>query len=533
MVQQTRPFPYRALRELAGALSAAWDLDTTLEEIAKKTTEVMNVDSCSIYLLDTGRETLRLRTSTGLFRDSVGRVTLSVGEGMTGQAVLLNQPIFAAEAADDPSFKFLEGTRETEFSSLLAVPLLSNNQTIGALNVQTKEPKHYTEEETDILSLIGDLVAGALARARHHDRQEAQLNELQALARVSEAVTSPQYLTEILDLVTEMAAKSMNALICSLHLLDATGEVLELRAAENSTHAYSERPPHPADSGVLGLVVQRQESIYVPNVQTDPRYTERDLAISEGLVSMLSEPLTVRDRVIGVLSCYTAVERQFSQEQRTLFRSLANQTALAIENAQLVTNAAVVREMHHRIKNNLQMVAMLMQMQLSDANEVTAQEVLELNINRIRSISAVHDVLSEKSFRQVNVKEVLERVMSLTSGWASSSSAPSISINITGVTILLPSKEATSLVLVVNELVQNALEHAFVGQTYGIITISLGRTPDELIVVVEDDGVGMPASSTLGLGLEIAQTLIVEDLGGSLDFGRKNAGTEVSIRLPR
>src|SRR5688572_30249691 len=92
----SRPQALTALRAIARALSAAWDLDTTLDLIARKTTEVMAVDSCTIYLPDPDGRTLRLRATTGLARRALGRATLQVGEGMTGYAVESGRPIHAA-----------------------------------------------------------------------------------------------------------------------------------------------------------------------------------------------------------------------------------------------------------------------------------------------------------------------------------------------------------------------------------------------------------------------------------------------------
>src|SRR5690606_28535171 len=103
---------FAALREIARSLSAAWDLDTTLDLIARKTTEVMGVNSCTIYLLDTDGQTLRLRASTGLARQALGRATLQIGEGMTGHAVARNRPVYAADAQHDPHFKWVDDTEE-------------------------------------------------------------------------------------------------------------------------------------------------------------------------------------------------------------------------------------------------------------------------------------------------------------------------------------------------------------------------------------------------------------------------------------
>jgi two-component sensor histidine kinase len=376
------------------------------------------------------------------------------------------------------------------------------------------------------------MVAGALARAQQHDRQQAQLEELRALARVSEAVTAPQYLDEMLHVVTDMAAQTMNAAVCSIFLLDERGETLEMRSAKRTSSPYRQRSPQPVEEGVVGWVVRHGKGTYVRNVQEDPRYANRELARTEGLVSMLCEPLSVRDKVIGVLACYTNEERSFSEEQAALFSTVANQTALAIENAQLITNAAIVREMHHRIKNNLQSVAMLMQMQIPDAEGLDTRQVLETNINRIRSIASVHEALSERGYRMVDVKDVLIRVTAMT---AETMMPPGSAIQVTveGEELLLPSRAATDLSLVVNELVQNALSHAFVGRSRGRVVVSLGSSPDELIILVRDDGNGMPASPRPGLGLEIAETLVTEDLRGKFKINRLQQGTEFSIRLQR
>lgn len=266
-------------------------------------------------------------------------------------------------------------------------------------------------------------------------------------------------------------------------------------------------------------------------MRQDERYLGRQLAKAEGLVSLLAVPLSVSDRVIGVMNCYTATERFFSDNEQALFLTLANQTALAIENARLVTNAAIVREMHHRIKNNLQTVAMLMQLQLADAREEVRQE-LQISINRVHGIAAVHEVLAERGFRLVDLKHVLERI---TRAMVESMVSPEqkVTIEVTGEAMLLHSRSASNLALVINELVQNALDHAFTNQRAGHIGISLGHAPEELIIVVSDDGVGLAEGADPGLGLEIVQVLVAEELRGKIRFKRREPGTEVVIRIPR
>src|SRR5512134_1190862 len=243
-----------ALREIARAISSVRDLDSTLDLIAHKTTEGLGVDSCTLYLLDPDRQTLRIRASTGLARRAVGRGTLTIGEGLTGYAVQNNQPAFARVAQADPRFKFVPGADEQQFASLLAVPMVSEERPIGAMNVQTLAPHDYTPDEIELLSLIGELAAGALDKAALHDHMTRQLNELTALSRVSEAATSPIYLDEMLDVVTEMAAKVMDAAVCSIFLLNETTRCLEMHSARHENRAYAAREPIPIGEGVTGRV---------------------------------------------------------------------------------------------------------------------------------------------------------------------------------------------------------------------------------------------------------------------------------------
>jgi len=366
------------------------------------------------------------------------------------------------------------------------------------------------------LALIGDLAAGALEKALLYEGMQRQIAELSALAEVSETITSPRYLDEMLDVVVEMAARVMNARLCSLMLLDEASGELVLRATQHLSPAYRDKPKLKVGEGITGLVAEQGRPVTVLDVRRDPRYRHAGVALAEGLCSLLCVPLSVRDRVIGVLNCYTAEIHHFSQEEIALFSTLANQTALAIENSRLVTNAAVVREMHHRIKNNLQNVAMLLRLQMGSGREISAREVLHESVNRILSIAAVHEVLSQRGFRLVDVKEVLTRVGRAV---AHNMQRPDLAVEVTieGDEIALPSQAATSLALAVNELIQNALEHAFVGREQG-------RDPN-------NDGIGLADGPWRSLGLEIVETLVVEDLHGEWSLTR-NDGTAACISIP-
>jgi two-component system, sensor histidine kinase PdtaS len=519
-----------ALREMGRAINAAWELQAPLELITRRTAGVMGMDSCSIYLLDGDGERLVLKATTGLAAESVGKASLRLGEGLTGWAAQAGEPVAVADAGSDPRFKFLPETEESRFQSLLAVPLVNQGRVIGAMNVQTRANHSFGSDEVELLGLIADLAAGALEKALLYEGMQRQIAELSALAELSETIVSPRYLDEMLEVVVDMAARVMHARLCSLLLLDETTGELVVRATERGSAAYRNKPPLRVGEGIVGLVAQTGRPLAVLDVTADARYRHAGIARQEGLCSLLSVPLAVRERVIGVLNCYTAGPHRFTDEEVSLFSTLANQTALAIENARLVTNAAVVREMHHRIKNNLQSVAMLLRLQMSAEHELSPPQVLQDSINRILSIAAVHEVLSQRGFRLVAIKDVLQRVGRAV---AQNMGRPDLHVEVVveGDEASLPSQAATSLALVVNELLQNALEHAFVGRSQGQVDITLQRLPGELLIEVRDDGVGLPPGLGRQLGLEIVESLVREDLRGDW-YMAADGGTVARIAVP-
>ncbi len=523
------------MRKIGRALNSALDLAATLEAISQTTAEVMRMDSCSIYLLDKKQERLILKASTGLAPAAVNRAHLRLGEGITGTAAQSGQPVAVRDAANDARFKYLPETHEQDFKSLLAVPLISQGNVIGAMNVQARTYHTHTQPEIELLSLIGDLAAGALERAALHDDLQRQIQELSTLAQVSKTITAPIYLDEMLAVVAEMAVRIMRARACALLLFDEEKGELVLRAAHGLSRAHAEPSPLQVENSLTGQVIRRGQPVVVRDLTRNPRYRNRALAKEEGLRSFLAVPLRVRDKIIGAFNCYMGAVHDFKPSEIELFSTLANQTALAIENANLAMNAMLVREMHHRVKNNLQMVAMLLRLQMREGRQVEAREVLQETINRILSIAAVHEALSQEGFRLIGVKQLIQQAAHVA---VQNMLRPGqdIRVSIEGDDLRLPSQPATSLAIAANELIQNALEHGFENRMRGNVLVKLMAEDEHWVMQVVDDGIGLPAhSSGKSLGLEIVETLATEDLCGQFHIAANpdGQGTTATLRIPR
>ena len=224
-------------------------------------------------------------------------------------------------------------------------------------------------------------------------------------------------------------------------------------------------------------------------------------------------------------------------------------TELRHRERELMTKDATIREIHHRVKNNLQTVAALLRLQSRRLDEPKARAALDEAVRRVGSIATVHETLSHAPEEIVNFDDVAERVAAM-AGEVSSAEAR-VKPVLVGRFGLLPSAVATPLALVLAELLQNALQHGLAqcglargGLTGdpdpgpgGLLEVCVDRTQDRLTVIVQDNGVGLPEefdlASATSLGLQIVRTLVVSELGGRLEIKpRAGGGTKAVVDLP-
>jgi two-component system, sensor histidine kinase PdtaS len=205
----------------------------------------------------------------------------------------------------------------------------------------------------------------------------------------------------------------------------------------------------------------------------------------------------------------------------------------------IVTKDASIREIHHRVKNNLQTISALLRLQGRRLESEEAKTAIEESVRRIRSIALVHDTLSRVERDAVPFDEIIRPLVRMVEEGLASPDRP-VQFMVEGQLGDLPPETATPLVVVLTELLQNAVEHAFAERISptrpGLVTISLRSDVDKLIVEVRDNGSGLPegfsVSASKSLGLSIVRTLVTTELGGALAF-RNEEGTVVTLQLPR
>ncbi|TRZ84828.1 MAG: histidine kinase [Streptomycetaceae bacterium] len=212
---------------------------------------------------------------------------------------------------------------------------------------------------------------------------------------------------------------------------------------------------------------------------------------------------------------------------------LHNITELRRRDRELVTKDATIREIHHRVKNNLQTVSALLRLQSRRIEDPSARLALEEAVRRIASIAVVHETLSTSAEETVGFDEVLDRLV--TNAMELSPRMSEITIVRSGHSGTLEPRIATPLALVVTELIHNALEHGL-ATSGNVLNISIDRTESSCQISIEDDGEGLPedfnVAASANLGLQIVRTLTENELQGTINLEPTHPGTRASVTFP-
>ena len=449
----------RLLTETIAAVNSSLDLQEVLELVADKVADAVGTDACFVYLYDEGADELVLRATHGSGVEEMTRTPrMRPGEGITGVAAAERAPVMIAEKAHlDPRFKEFPNLPEDEYESILAVPILAREKLEGALNVRTREPRVFTDAEIELLVAIAAQVAQTIEHAKLYAAAQRRVVELEALARISEAVSESLYLEESLQAIVRTTMESLHA----------TGAALVL---EDGKIAWPE--------GRAGAYAVRM-------------------------------PLRWKRRQIGELVCDR--DSPFSDDDRALLEAIAHHAAVALEHGRAVMRGVLAQEIHHRVKNNLQAVASLLRLQ-ARAEHVDPAKALQDSVNRILAIAAVHEVLTEHREDDVDLDELVDRLRAmLVQGLAM---GKDVTVDLAPMS--LAGQQATALALVFTELFQNALEH---GGAH--VSIALEAREGEIFLTIADDGPGLRGNGDGhrdGTGLSIVRALVRDELQGTIEL---------------
>jgi two-component system, response regulator PdtaR len=225
-----------------------------------------------------------------------------------------------------------------------------------------------------------------------NEKIESTKEIIKALSKISEAITSDLYLEDILKLIVAVTAEVMGSKICSLMLLDPEKKELTIKATQSMSKEYLNKNPLKLGEGVAGKVALENKPIVVSNILKDGSYKYKDIGNREGLVSLLSVPLHVKGKVIGVLNTYTSKPHVFSENEINILKTVADQASIVIENYRLVVETKVIKE-ELETRKTLEKAKGIMMKEQNLSEEEAFKKIQKFAMNNRKSIREVADAI--------------------------------------------------------------------------------------------------------------------------------------------
>lgn len=529
----------QTLQRINSISNSAVDLDQTLEVAAQKVAEELRVDLCSIFFYDELQRILTLRATNGPRPLGGMHYILRLGEGYSGWVADKGRPLLVRDTLAETAFAGEARAYGPEYRGLIALPIIffgNVERLIGVISVQTAEPRDFTGEEINFLEVVAGIIAINSENGRLYEQTDEQLrrkvHELATIHRVTSIIASTLDLDRVLQIITTQAVQLSGAERSCIFALDPTRKHLEVLAHYGL---------HGAD--VSGIHVKMGECCAGRSVESGQPVREidclycdehcflrQDPMVSSEIHSVLCVPLQVKRKVLGCICIYSSHRHLLSPEQMQLIVTFANEAAIAIDNAGLYEEtrraselkSVLLRELHHRVKNNLANVAGILSLQRRLTKSPEVRYILAESVNRVQGLAETHDLLAHEDVSEARMEDIARKIV----GVANANMRPPetrITFEVQTSDMVIPLRAVTILALVLNEMVSNAIKHGMKGMSVGKITVRASEERGQAIVGVLDTGTGpveaFEEENAEGLGLSLIRNLI-GDIGGQFTLRR-------------
>lgn len=536
-----------ALQRINGFSNSSMDLDQTLDVTAQVVAEELHVDLCSIFFYDDLQRVLTLRATNGPRPLGGMHFTLRLGEGYSGWVADKGQPLLEHNAHTTPNFASESNAYSDNYHGLMALPIIffgNSERLIGVISVQSVAVRDFTREEMSFVEVVAGIVAINIENGRLYEQTDEQLrrkvHELATIHRVSSIIASTLNLDEVLQIITTQAVHLSGAERSCIFSLDSDTQTLHVLAHYGLNAALARRMQINLGQCCAGRTVQTgRPSMAVDCFHADEHcILHSDPFVSAEIHSVLCVPLQVKQKILGCICIYSSHRHMLSPEQMQLVITFANEAAIAIDNARLYEEtrrglelkSALLRELHHRVKNNLATVAGILSLQRRRSKSEEVRNALAESVNRVQGLATTHDLLAHEDVSEARIDDIARKIV----GVANDNLRPPdkyIVFTVEQSPIVIPSRAVTILALVLNEMVSNAIKHGMADKTEGAITIK-GREEDGVVIVqVIDTGSGPHFDPSLdegnesgsfdGLGLSLIKHMI-GDLDGDFLLRREH-----------
>jgi signal transduction histidine kinase len=559
----------KLLYQVSNVIHSTLDPQQALQLILQEAVRVMRAASGSVVLINPNNGLLEIHASTGLPPDA-SNLKLRMGQGITGWVARTGKPARVGDVRRDGRYILLRDDVRSE----LAVPLEVLGTIRGVLNVDSPGENAFSEADQELLEELSVQAAKVIHNTWLYEQSRLKARLLETLVRVSQTINSALNVNEALQVITREACALMEARMCSLLLLDETGQWLDLRASSRAGEAYLKKPRLSVEESFLGIVVRRKKPMQLENVQASSLYQNIPMARREGLVSLLSAPLVFGGQTIGTLNVYAGQPRSFSMEEIHILTALAELSAIAIEKARLYERIVDVEEqlrqneklsalgllaaeIAHEIRNPLTVMKMLyhslgLEFPPGDPrvkDDAILREKME-HLNKI--VEQILDFArgAEPKLSGVNINQLLDDLGLLTRHKLRNQQIQFIRRLAPDLPAIMA--DGTQLAQAFLNLTLNAVEAMPQGGSLTILTRAFhlprdSSRPTHVLIEFKDTGPGMSeeqrrrAFSSLlsttkqkgtGLGLAIVGRIIETHRGKVRIRSQPGKGTTISITLP-
>jgi len=354
---------------------------------------------------------------------------------------------------------------------------------------------------------------------------------LNTVFKATEFLTSNYELKDVLKLLAEYSSDFTKADNCIIKLID------ENTKSFIDTFKYESKKKLDCEIKKEKLFeITRDEKIFFIT-EDDAEFDKIFVNNSNNIKSVIIIPVLIRSHVSGIIQLSFSYKKSYnySNEENIYLRTLAKQAAIAIEDTRLMGRSTLLQESHHRIKNNLQYIISLITLQKDfiNKNPKNTNEILTNIICRIKSIAAVHDLLSKDSLGRsiINLHDIFEVIIEFLNN-------DIIEFNVKIDDIFISYAKASATALVFNEILSNCIEHAFKDKEKGMIEISSYKNNNQIKLIVKDNGKGIDDNFKIeeqeSLGLSIVYSIIKQQFKGDITLKPNQAGpgTKVEITIP-
>ena len=321
----------KLLYRVSNLIHQSLDPKTALNVILQQAIELTHAHSASVSLINPTSGLLELEAAVGLPDEAYADFNLPIGRGITGWVAKKGKSALINDVQKDARYVSIWA----EVQSELAVPFDINDQVRGVLNVDATHKDAFNENDRKMLSNLAIQAAKVIENTWLYEQIRFKAQMFESLTKVNEKIQNAYDLEEALEAVTREACQLMSARMCSVLMLDETGDWLELTASHGAGESYRAKPRLHVEESFAGTVVRRCQPIQLRDIQGSHLYYNAELAREEGLVSMLSVPLMLESDPMGVLNVYTGKTHSFSDEEINILKAFSNVSATAIQRARL------------------------------------------------------------------------------------------------------------------------------------------------------------------------------------------------------